>query len=41
MTVVENICKGAKEASIALFSAPTEVKNSVLKRAKELILNEK
>ena len=39
MTVVENICKGAKEASIALFSAPTEVKNSVLKRAKELILN--
>lgn len=39
MTVVENICKSAKEASIALFSAPTEVKNSVLKRAKELILN--
>ena len=37
ISVVEKICKGAKEASVALASASTSVKNAVLNKAKELI----
>lgn len=37
ISVVEKICKGAKEASVALASASTSVKNTVLNKAKELI----
>lgn len=36
---VEKVCKAAKEASVALTSAETGVKNAVLKDAKTLILN--
>ena len=36
---VEAVCKGAKEASVALASASTDVKNAVLKDAKALILD--
>lgn len=38
ISVVEKICKGAKEASVALASSSTSVKNAVLNKAKELIL---